>query len=157
MTDEQIMKQLLDYARQKMEEKNAYPFAAFVVKNGVIVSRAYNHFNDSRDPTTHGEMETMSAVNRSIEPKKYVVLPDGYELFSTCEPCLACFDSALWANIKKFVFSVDHQDFPDYFHNHSYNIEDYERDNPGGIRVVREVLHQEGVKLFKWAKQKYGW
>lgn len=157
MTDKQIMKQLLDYAREKMEQKNAYPFAAFVVRSGVVISRSYNRFNDSRDPTTHGEMEAMSAVNRSIEHKQFVVLPDGYELFSTCEPCLACFDAALWANVKKFVFSVDHHDFPDYFHSHSYNIENYEKDNPGEIKVVRSVLHDDGVKLFSEAKQKYGW
>ena len=74
MTDEQIMQRLLDYARGKMEKSNAYPFAAMVVKNGVIVSRSYNRFNVTRDATTHGEMEAMSAVNRSLEHKQYVVL-----------------------------------------------------------------------------------
>lgn len=158
MTDEQIMKQLLAYAREKMEKNNAYPFAAFVVRNGVIVSRGYNRkVNLYGDKTSHGEMEAMSAANRSLEHKQYVVLPEGYELFSTCEPCLACFDSALWANIKKFVFSVDHHDFPDYFHDHPYNIANYEQDNPGEIKVVKKVLHEQGRKLFKEAQQKYSW
>lgn len=158
MTDDEIMTQLLAYARKKMENNNAYPFASFVVKNGEIVSRAYNkRINLYGDKTTHGEMEAISEVNRSLKQKKLVVLDEGYTLYSSCEPCLACFDAALWANIKTFVFSVDHHDFPDYFHDHPYSIENYEKDNPGDISVTRHVLHEEGLKIFADAKKKYGW
>jgi tRNA(Arg) A34 adenosine deaminase TadA len=158
MEETEIMKQLIAYAHEKMDKNNAYPFASFIVKEGVIISRGYNSkINLFGDKTTHGEMEALSKANKSLLQKHLVILGKGYELYSTCEPCLACFDSALWADIAKFVFSVDHRDFPDYFHDHPYNIEDYEKDNPGAIKVVRRVLHEEGIELFKQAKLKYGW
>jgi len=152
------MGQLIAYAMDKMDNHGAYPFAAFVVKDGVVISRAYNSkINLYGDKTTHGEMEALTKANRALLQKHLVILGPGYELYSTCEPCLACFDSALWADIRKFVFSVDHHDFPDYFHDHPYSIEDYETDNPGEISVVRQVHHEDGLGLFRDAKQKYGW
>ena len=158
MLTEEIMEQLIAFSQEAMEKKNAYPWGAFVVKNGVIISRGYNSkVNLFGDKTTHGEMEALSRANKSLLHKDLVVFEDGYELYSTCEPCLACFDSALWANIRKFVFSVDHNDFPEYFHDHPYTIECYEKDNPGEIVVVRKVLHNKGLQLFKQAKEKYGW
>ena len=158
MSEVEIMKELLAFARKKMEKDNVYPFCAFVVKNGVIISKGYNkNVNLYGDKTTHGEMEALSKANMALMQKRLVILGKDYELYSTCEPCLACFDTALWADIGKFVFSVDHIDFPNYFHDHPYNIEDYQKDNPNEIVVVDKVLHEEGVLLFTDAKAKYGW
>jgi guanine deaminase len=158
MTQTEIMSELIKYAYEKMDKNNAYPFCAFIVKNGVIVSKGYNsRVNDYGDKTMHGEMEALSKANKALVSKHLVVLDKGYELYSTCEPCLACFDSALWADVKRFVFAVDHSDFPEYFHDHDYNIEDYEKENPNEISVDRKVLHKEGLELFKKAKEKYGW
>ena len=158
MTREKIVKELICYAYEKMEKSNSYPFCAFIVKGGEIISRGYNyrstHFGDK---TMHGEMEAMSKANKALDKKHLIILGEDYELYSTCEPCLACFDSALWASIRKFTFCVDHTDFPEYFHDHKYNIEDYEKDNPGEIEITRKVLHKEGIELFMKAKEKYGW
>lgn len=157
MTDEQIVKDLIEYGYKKLEENNAYPFCAFVVKNGVIISRGYNSkVNLYGDKTTHGEMEAFSQASRALQIKD-LVFGKEYELFTTCEPCLACFDTALWHRIGKIVFSVDHRDFPEYFHDHPYTIEDFEKQNPGFITVKRGILRKEGIALFKKAKEKYGW
>jgi guanine deaminase len=158
MTEVEIMKQLIVFARIQIDKNNAYPFAAFVVNKGEIISKGYNNkVNLFGDKTTHGEMEALSRANRSLDQKQLVIFEKGYELYSTCEPCLACFDSALWAGIQKFVYCVDHHDFPDYFHDHPYNIENYELDNPGEITTIKHLQHEDGVKLFRDAKKKYGW
>ena len=158
MSKEEIMKELITYARDKMDNKNAYPFAAFVVKKGVIISRGYNwRINEIGDKTSHSEMDALTKANKALLQKHLVILGTDYELYCTCEPCLACFDSALWADIRTFVYSVDHNDFPDYFHDHPYQIDDYERDNPGLLNVTKKVMHEEGLTLFKKAKAKYGW
>ncbi|MCR4329838.1 MAG: deaminase [Candidatus Roizmanbacteria bacterium] len=158
MQEQDIMRELIRYAYEKMEKQKAYPFCAFIVKKGVIISKGYNsRINLYGDKTTHGEMDALTKANKSLLQKRLVILGKDYELYSTCEPCLACFDTALWADVKKFVFSVDHNDFPHYFHDHPYNIEDYEKDNQGEIIVKRNVLHAEGLALFKKAQQNYGW
>lgn len=59
MTEEKIMRELVDYAHQKMEKNNAYPFCAFVVKNGVIISRGYNsRVNDYGDKTMRSNLNS---------------------------------------------------------------------------------------------------
>ncbi len=153
--DEQIIRELIMYSYEKMENNHAYPFCAFIVKDSVIISKGFNdRINSYGDKTTHGEMEAMKKA--CIELHSGIILK-GYSLYSTCEPCLACFDSALWSQINRFVFSVSHNDFPEYFNDHPYSIKDYQNDNPNEIMVVRDVLHEEGIRLFKTAKDKYGW
>lgn len=154
--EEQIVKELIQYAYEKMEKDNAYPFCAFIVKDGVVVSRGYNErVNKYGDKTMHGEMEAMKKACKALNSRTSFL--KGYSIYSTCEPCLACFDSALWAGINKFVYSVSHEDFPQYFNDHPYSLKDYQNDNPNTIKVVRDVLHDEGMKLFNTAKEKYGW
>ncbi len=155
LSNEELMHKLIEFAYEKMEKNNAYPFCAFIVKNGEIISRGYNsRVNEYGDKTMHGEMEAMKKAGRSLQTG---IDLSGYELWGTCKPCLACFDTALWGGIKTFVYSVDNTDFPDYFHDYTYDIEDFERDNPGEIKIVKYLLRQEGIKLFKAAKEKYGW
>lgn len=153
--EEQIVKELIQYAYEKMEKNNAYPFCGFVVNDGVIISRGFNErVNKYGDKTVHGEMEAMKKACLALHVG---INLRGYSLYSTCEPCLACFDSALWAGINKFIFSVSREDFPNYFNDHPYTLKDYQNDNPNEITVVREVLHDKGIKLFKTAIEKYGW
>jgi len=152
--DEQIMKNLIDYGYQQMKKLDAYPFCAAIVKDGVIISRGYAMISTYGDKTTHGEMVAMRrasrALSRGIDLK-------GYSIYSNCECCLACFDAALWAGIRSFVFATDHTDFPEYFHDHPYQIDDYIKDNPGEINVIKGVLREEARELFMTAKKKYGW
>lgn len=157
MTEEQIMRELIRYGYEKLEKNNAYPFCAFVVKRGVIVSRGYNsRVNLFGDKTMHGEMVALSNACKTLQISSLIFSKE-YELYSTCEPCLACFDTALWHKIGKIVFSVGKNDFPEYFHDHPYSIKDFEKQNHNYIQINRGVLHDEGIKLFKKAKQKYGW
>ena len=157
MNDEQIMEELITYGYEKMDKNNAYPFCSFVVKNGVIISRGYNSkVNLFGDKTTHGEMEAFSVACKTLQLKD-LMFGKKYSLFTTCEPCLACFDTALWHRVGKIVFSVSHKDFPEYFHEHKYTIEDFQKENPGFIEIKNGTLHNEGIALFRKAKEKYGW
>ncbi len=155
--EEIIMQQLIAYAYEKMEKNNAYPFCAFVVENGVVISRGYNSkVNEYGDKTTHGEMEAFSKACRVLQIKD-LIFGKEFELYTTCEPCLACFDTALWHRIGGITFAVDHTDFPEYFHDHPYTIDDFEKQNPGFMTIKRGLLRSEGIALFKKAKVKYGW
>jgi guanine deaminase len=153
--DEEIMHELIEYAFEKMLSKDAYPFCAFVVKDGEVVSRGFNErVNLYGDKTTHGEMEAMRRATRAQSSGLFL---KGNGLYSTCEPCLACFDTGLWSGITKFVFAVDHSDFPEYFNDHSYTTKSFEKAYPDKVKFIRGLLHDEGMQLFRVAKRKYGW
>lgn len=155
--DEKIMDELIGYAHEKMDKNNAYPFCSFVVKGEVVISRGYNsRIQDYGDKTTHGEMEAFSKAARALKLRD-LIFGKEFTLYSTCEPCLACFDTALWHKIGRIVYSVDHKNFPEYFNDHPYNIEDFQKENPDFIEIERHVLKEEGIELFKKAKEKYGW
>lgn len=155
MNYEDIMQQLINFAYEKMQNENAYPFCAFIVKEGVVIGRGFNSkVNDYGDKTMHGEMEAMKNACLFLNQGIYL---ENCTLYTTCEPCLACFDACLWSKIKTFVCSVDHTDFPDYFHEHDYSIDQYIKENVGKIDFKTHILKGEGLELFKKAKEKYGW
>jgi tRNA(Arg) A34 adenosine deaminase TadA len=156
-TEEKLMDQLISYAYEKMDKNHAYPFCAFVVNNGIVVSKGFNsRVIDYGDITTHGEMEAFSKAAKSLKLKD-LIFGKSYTLYTTCEPCLACFDTALWHRIGKIVYSVDHTGFPEYFHDHPYTIDNFIEENPNFIQIEKNVLKDKGIKLFKKAKEVYGW
>jgi guanine deaminase len=154
MDIKEIMQQLIDYSYDRMLNKGVYPFCAFLVKDGVIISKGFNEgLFDYGNKTIHGEMVAIKKACKSL----LNLYLDRCVLFTTCEPCLACFDTALWVHIKHIVYSVDHKDFPEYFNDHPYTIDKYIKENPGSIKISKYILHNEGIQLFKSAKKKHGW
>lgn len=157
MGDEKLMEQLLAYADDRMRHQHIYPFCSFVTKNGVIISKGFNNgLNNWGDRTTHGEMVALRKTCQAIKIQGDIDLA-GCSIYSTCEPCLACLDTILWTNIRRIVYCVDHTDFPEYFNDHLYTIDDYTTENPGTIETIKHLKHAEGLSLFKRAKNKYGW
>jgi guanine deaminase len=153
--EEKIMTELIEYAYERMLSNNAYPFCAFVVKNSIVISRGFNNVMSSwRDKTNHGEMVAIRKAMRALQQSQ---MGTEYELYSTCQPCLACLDTALFLKFGKLVYSVSQQDYPAYFHDHKYSFTDYVKDVNDKVKVVGGVLRDEGLNLFKVAKRKYGW
>jgi len=71
--EKSIMKELIQYGYEKLEKNNAYPFCAFVVRSGVIVSKGYNSkVNLFEDKTSHGEMEAFSIACKTLQIKDLI-------------------------------------------------------------------------------------
>ena len=156
MTDDEIMADLLAYARDKFETKGALPFCAYTAKKGVLIAKGYYDKGDSYGaPTNHGEMNAIRKACFSL--RSYEDL-EGFDLFTTCEPCLACFETALLVGVKRIVFAATHND-PEldvFFNFHSYYPEDYVKNHPGEIALIESNQRGAAVTLFKEARQKYG-
>ena len=79
------------------------PFGAVIVKDGKILSEAYNRVVLNNDPTAHAEI-------LAIREASFVLCT--YELndcilYTSCEPCPMCLGAIYWAGIKKVVYSCD--------------------------------------------------
>jgi len=82
------------------------PFGAVIVKDGKILSEAYNRVVLNNDPTAHAEI-------LAIREASFVLCT--YELndcilYTSCEPCPMCLGAIYWAGIKKVVYSCDRTD-----------------------------------------------
>jgi guanine deaminase len=82
----------------------------------------------------------------------------GADLYTTCEPCLACLDTSLLVGIKRIIYAASHTD-PEttvFFNAHNYYAEDYAKRHPDEISLVAFSHKNEALELFRLARQKYG-
>jgi tRNA(Arg) A34 adenosine deaminase TadA len=78
------------------------PFAAAIVLDGVVVGFEANAVGAALDPTAHAEVCAIRSACRSLGTADL----SGAVLYSSCEPCLMCAASALWAGIRSVVYAA---------------------------------------------------
>jgi len=101
MTDEQLMRQALELARQAAS-LDEVPVGAVVVRAGEIVGRGFNQPILRHDPSAHAEIVALRDAASALGNYR---LPE-CELFVTLEPCVMCAGAILLARIRRVVFAA---------------------------------------------------
>ncbi len=78
------------------------PIGAIVVKDGEIISRAFNSPIMLRDPTAHAEILALRNAGQKL--KNYRLT--GALLYVTVEPCIMCMGALIHARIKRLIFGT---------------------------------------------------
>src|SRR6185503_2528479 len=105
MYDETFMRRAIALSEQALGEPGAGPFAAVIVRDGVIVGEGINRSQAKHDPTSHGEVE---AIRDTCGRLKTVDL-SGCDLYTTCEPCTMCVATMLIAGIGRMYYGASMQ------------------------------------------------
>jgi len=82
------------------------PFGSVIVKDGIIISEAFNRVVLNNDPTAHAEILAIRQASSVLRSHDL----DGCALYSSCEPCPMCLGAIYWSGIKKVVYSCDRTD-----------------------------------------------
>ncbi len=101
-----FMTEAIKLAREHMEAKDGGPFAAVIVKDGLIIARGWNQVTSRNDPTAHAEIVCIREASAQLQRFD---LSD-CELYVNCEPCPMCLAAAYWARIKKITYGADSND-----------------------------------------------
>ncbi len=125
---ERFMKEAIKQAR-KAFEKDEVPIGAVIVKDGKIISRAYNKREIDMKATAHSEI---IAIEKACKELNNWRLND-CDLYVTLEPCPMCAGAILNSRIKNLYFGafdeksgavVSNLNMLDYeFCNHKTNYE----------------------------------
>ena len=99
--DEKWMSLALEQAR-KAEEEGEVPVGAILVKDGLLIAKAYNQPISSNDPTAHAEIQLIRAAGEEL--KNYRLT--GTSLYVTLEPCAMCLGAIMHARIERLVFGT---------------------------------------------------
>ena len=91
-----FMKCAIDLAK-KAYDKNEVPIGAVIVRNGKIISRAYNTREKTQQALNHAEI---IAIQKACKKLKSWRLND-CEMYVTLEPCCMCAGAILNARIKR--------------------------------------------------------
>ena len=99
--DELYMKEALGLARDA-EQLDEVPVGALVVRDGVVIARAYNRRQTDKCATAHAEILAIEEACRNLGGWR---LP-GATLYVTLEPCAMCAGAAINARVERVVYGA---------------------------------------------------
>ncbi|APB99307.1 tRNA adenosine(34) deaminase TadA [Polynucleobacter asymbioticus] len=99
--DQQFMQQAIEQAKLATLAGEV-PVGAVVVRDGKVISSAFNKPISTHDPSAHAEMLALRAAAQSEENYR---LP-GTTLYVTLEPCVMCSGAMLHARVDRVVYGA---------------------------------------------------
>lgn len=98
---EKFMKRAIK-AAMKAREKNEVPIGAVIVKDGKVISSAYNLRESKQNSLKHAEI---IAIDRACKKLNNFRL-ENCDLYVTVEPCLMCAGAIVQSRIRKVYFGA---------------------------------------------------
>ncbi|MBQ9119480.1 MAG: tRNA adenosine(34) deaminase TadA [Lachnospiraceae bacterium] len=100
-SDEYYMKEALRQAK-KAAAAGDVPIGCVIVKDGVIVARAYNKRNKNKSVLAHAET---LAIDKAAKKQGDFRL-DGYDLYVTLEPCQMCAGAIIQSRVRRVIIGA---------------------------------------------------
>lgn len=101
-----FMQEAIELAVENVRRGRGGPFAALVVKDGVVIARGVNRVTTTNDPTAHAEMVAIRAACEALHDFQLT----GCDLYTTCEPCPMCMGAIYWARPARVLYGATHDD-----------------------------------------------
>lgn len=101
-----FMQEAIAMAIENVERGRGGPFAALVVREGVIVGRGTNRVTTTHDPTAHAEVVAIREACRQLGTFQLA----GCDLYTTCEPCPMCLGAIYWARPARVFYAATRHD-----------------------------------------------
>ena len=136
MNDNEYMKIAIKLAK-KASKNGDVPVGALIVKNGKIISKAYNKKEKTKNATAHAEI---IAIKKACKKLKTWHLEDCI-LYTTMEPCIMCSGAIIQSRIKKIVYSLSNENFG--------NIENNEYFKSNNIEIIKNIYLEENLNIIQ--------
>ena len=102
MNEDEIWMSLALKQARKAAEEGEVPVGAILVKDGLLVAKAYNQPISTNDATAHAEIQLLRTAGGKL--KNYRL--NGTSLYVTLEPCAMCFGAMVHARVKRIVYGA---------------------------------------------------
>ncbi|HKE27361.1 MAG TPA: nucleoside deaminase [Bryobacteraceae bacterium] len=126
------------------------PFAALVVKDGIVIATGCNQVTRTNDPTAHAELVAIREACRVLGDFQL----KGCDLYCSCEPCPMCLGAIFWARPERVFFAATRADagaagFEDTLIYEQIAVPHSERSIP----MIHVVDPQSGRPFGEWVSQ----
>ena len=126
------------------------PFGCVIVKDEKIVSEGSNKVTSNNDPTAHGEIVAIREACKKINNFSL----NGYELYSSCEPCPMCLSAIYWARINKLYYANTRKDAQKIGFDDSLIYSEFQKNIDKRKIPMIQMLRNEAQKAFElWDKK----
>jgi tRNA(Arg) A34 adenosine deaminase TadA len=120
------------------------PFAAVIVRDGVIVGEGANTVTATNDPTAHGEV---NAIRNACQTLSTFTLT-GCELYTSCEPCPMCLAAAYWARIEAVYYGASAEDAARAGFDDAFLYDEFRKDKTARALPIAQLLGDEAWASF---------
>lgn len=147
--DQSFLRQAIEMAVENVR-RNGGPFAALVVRDGIVIATGANQVTRANDPTAHAEIVAIREACRVLGDFQL----SGCDLYSSCEPCPMCLGALYWARPGRVFFAATQEDaaaagFDDSFIYREIAIPHAKRRIP-----MLRVTDEQATRPFdEWAKK----
>ncbi len=85
--------------------KSSEPFkcGVVIVKDGKVISKAFNSQRAEHNSTAHAEIKTISEAGKILGDKNLY----GCTVYGTCEPCSMCLSAMIFAKVERLVYGLN--------------------------------------------------
>ena len=98
--DNPFMARAIQLSLENVLSGNGGPFGAVVVKDGTIIAEGANQVTSTNDPTAHAEVVAIRQACKLLG----VFDLEGFEIYTSCEPCPMCLGAIYWARLSRVYF-----------------------------------------------------
>ncbi len=99
---ERFMELAIEQAKIAYKE-NEVPVGAVIVKNGKVISKAYNLVEKKKNATLHAEIIAIKKASKKLKNWRL----NDCEMYVTLEPCTMCMSAIELSRIKRVYFLIE--------------------------------------------------
>jgi len=126
------------------------PFGAVVAKGGAIIAEGVNCVTATNDPTAHAEMIAIREACKKLGAFEL----DGWELYTSCEPCPMCLGAIYWARPDRVYFGNTAADASDAGFDDSFIYHEIPRPHSERKIPIVPLMREEALAAFRaWGEQ----
>jgi guanine deaminase len=146
---ETFIRQVIEMAVENAR-RGGGPFAALVIRDGIVIAAGANQVTRTHDPTAHAEIVAIREACRVLGDFQLT----GCDLYCSCEPCPMCLGAIYWSRPARVYFAATHDDaaaagFDDAFIYEEMALPHSERKIP-----MMRVVAEGSTRPFKeWVRQ----
>ena len=144
---EYYMREAIRLSVQNVEKGRGGPFAAVIVKNGVIIASGVNLVTTNNDPTAHAEVMAIREACAKLQTFQL----EGCEIYCSCEPCPMCLGAIYWSRISKLYFANTKEDAAAIDFDDQFIYNEIELPIEKRTLTTIQLLRDEALEAFtKW-------
>ena len=145
----EFMKRAIELSIESVN-RGGGPFGCVIVKDRKIVSEGSNKVTSTNDPTAHGEIVAIREACKKLNNFNL----NGYELYSTCEPCPMCLSAIYWARIDKIYYANTREDAQKIDFDDSLIYSEFKKKIDKRKIPMIQMMRDEALKAFElWDKK----
>lgn len=142
--EEKFMRKAIELSVENVKNGGG-PFGAVIVRNGEIVATGVNRVTDNCDPTAHAEVNAIRAACQKLGTFNL----EGFEIYTSCEPCPMCLGAIYWAHLDKMYYGNNKHDAASIGFDDSFIYEEIALTPDKRRLLSKELLHEEALQAFK--------